>query len=134
MIPLTLLSAAQGHPILVELKNGDSYNGTLHKCDTWMNLHLKNCILTSKDGTKFWAMEECYLRGSMIKYLKVQDDLIDKVPAPRTGRGGRGGSRGGGRGSFDGSNGRGGRGRGGGDGRGRGRGNGRGRGRANIDN
>ncbi len=33
---------------LVELKNGETYNGYLQLCDTWMNLHLSEVICTSK--------------------------------------------------------------------------------------
>lgn len=33
---------------LVELKSGETYNGHLVQCDTWMNLHLKEVICTSK--------------------------------------------------------------------------------------
>jgi small nuclear ribonucleoprotein (snRNP)-like protein len=33
---------------LVELKNGETYNGNLVSCDTWMNLHLREVICTSK--------------------------------------------------------------------------------------
>jgi len=34
MLPLTLLKSAQGHPVLVELKTGETYNGHLVNCDT----------------------------------------------------------------------------------------------------
>jgi U6 snRNA-associated Sm-like protein LSm4 len=46
-LPLGLLNAAQGHPMLVELKNGETLNGHLVMCDTWMNLTLKEVIQTS---------------------------------------------------------------------------------------
>ena len=52
MLPLSLLRTAQNHPMLVELKNGETYNGHLVSCD------------------KFWRMPECYIRGSNIKYLR----------------------------------------------------------------
>jgi len=42
-----LLNAAQGHPMLVELKNGETLNGHLITCDTWMNLTLKEVVQTS---------------------------------------------------------------------------------------
>jgi small nuclear ribonucleoprotein (snRNP)-like protein len=35
---------------LVELKNGETYNGHLVSCDTWMNVHLREVICTSKVG------------------------------------------------------------------------------------
>lgn len=46
-LPLGLLNAAQGHPMLVELKNGETLNGHLVTCDTWMNLTLKEVVQTS---------------------------------------------------------------------------------------
>lgn len=46
-LPLGLLNAAQGHPMLVELKNGETLNGHLVMCDTWMNLTLKEVVQTS---------------------------------------------------------------------------------------
>ncbi|KAL1558409.1 sm-like protein LSM4 [Salvia divinorum] len=79
MLPLSLLKSAQGHPMLVELKNGETYNGHLVNCDTWMNIHLREVICTSKDGDRFWRMPECYVRGNTIKYLRVPDEVIDKV-------------------------------------------------------
>ena len=38
MLPLSLLKTSQGHPMLVELKNGETYNGELVSCDNWMNI------------------------------------------------------------------------------------------------
>lgn len=46
-LPLSLLTTAQGHPMLVELKNGETLNGHLVNCDTWMNLTLKEVVQTS---------------------------------------------------------------------------------------
>ncbi|CAN6862181.1 unnamed protein product [Brassica oleracea] len=83
-LPLSLLKTAQGHPMLVELKNGETYNGHLVNCDTWMNIHLREVICTSKDGDRFWRMPECYIRGNTIKYLRVPDEVIDKVQEEKT--------------------------------------------------
>jgi small nuclear ribonucleoprotein (snRNP)-like protein len=47
-LPLSLLQKAQGHPMLVELKNGDTYNGRLSSCDMWMNINLRDVICTSR--------------------------------------------------------------------------------------
>ena len=33
---------------LVELKNGETYNGHLVSCDNWMNVNLREVICTSK--------------------------------------------------------------------------------------
>ncbi|XP_028404733.1 U6 snRNA-associated Sm-like protein LSm4 [Dendronephthya gigantea] len=105
VLPLSLLRAAQNHPMLVELKNGETYNGHLVSCDNWMNINLREVICTSRDGDRFWRIPECYVRGSNIKYLRIPDEVIDMVKediSKNKGRGrpgrGRGGGRGGGRG------------------------------------
>ncbi|KEY70912.1 hypothetical protein S7711_00754 [Stachybotrys chartarum IBT 7711] len=124
-LPLGLLNAAQGHPMLVELKSGETLNGHLVMCDTWMNLTLKEVVQTNAEADKFVRIPEVYVKGNNIKYLRVPEEIIDLVSETQKGqqssfRGGRGGqSRGdhGGRGGGDR-----GRGRGGGRGRGRGRG------------
>ncbi|XP_053990165.1 U6 snRNA-associated Sm-like protein LSm4 [Hylaeus volcanicus] len=116
MLPLSLLRTAQNHPMLVELKNGETYNGHLVSCDSWMNINLREVICTSRDGDKFWRMPECYIRGSTIKYLRIPDEVIDMVKedvqmksrgrGEMKGRGQNQRGRGSGRGTF----GRGGRG------------------------
>ncbi|KAJ0337363.1 hypothetical protein COL922a_006830 [Colletotrichum nupharicola] len=94
------------HPMLVELKNGETLNGHLVMCDTWMNLTLKEVVQTSP-----------------IKYLRVPDDIIDLVKENQQNN--QGGFRGGRGGQLRGDHG----GRGGDRGRGRGQRGGRGRGR-----
>lgn len=79
MLPLLLLKTAQKHAVLVELKNGETYNGHMVQCDSWMNVHLREVICTSKDGDRFWRLNETYIRGNTIKYLRVPDEVIDKV-------------------------------------------------------
>jgi small nuclear ribonucleoprotein (snRNP)-like protein len=75
MLPLSLLRTAQNHPMLVELKNGETYNGHLVSCDNWMNINLREVICTSRDGDRFWRMPEVYIRGSTIKYLRIPDEV-----------------------------------------------------------
>ena len=122
MLPLSLLRGAINHPVLVELKNGETYNGQLVNVDNWMNLNLKDVICTSKDGDQFWKMAECYVRGSSIKYMRVPDEVAELVKADMAKSKNRpekrsGPYRGGGRGGA----GSGSRGRGGGPGRGGGK-------------
>ncbi|KAK3688554.1 hypothetical protein B0T22DRAFT_459740 [Podospora appendiculata] len=128
MLPLGLLNAAQGHPMLVELKNGETLNGHLMMCDTWMNLTLREVVQTSPDGDKFVRLPEVYVKGNNIKYLRVPDEIIDIAKEQHQGQqGGYRGGRGGGqsRGDHGGRGGGGDRGRGG---RGQGRGGRGGRG------
>ncbi|CAG8489597.1 427_t:CDS:2 [Ambispora leptoticha] len=110
--------------MLVELKNGETFNGHLVNCDNWMNLTLREVIQTSPEGDRFWRLPECYIRGNTIKYLRVPDEIIEMVKEDAirqrqttggTGRGrggqrGGGGGRGGGRGNANRGGGGGGRG------------------------
>ncbi|KAJ1675073.1 hypothetical protein EV182_001990, partial [Spiromyces aspiralis] len=106
MLPSTLLNTAVGHPILVELKNGETYNGHLEKCDNFMNLSLREVILTSVEGDRFWSLSETFIRGNTIKYLRIPDEVIEKVreemnkkrEATASQRGGAAGGNRGGRG------------------------------------
>ncbi|EER39484.1 small nuclear ribonucleoprotein [Histoplasma capsulatum var. duboisii H88] len=77
MLPLGLLAAAQGHPMLVELKNGETLNGHLVNCDNWMNLILKEVVQTSPEGDRFFRLPEVYVRGNNIKYLRVPEEVVD---------------------------------------------------------
>ncbi|KAF2861660.1 Sm-like ribonucleoprotein [Piedraia hortae CBS 480.64] len=118
VLPLSLLTAAQGKPMLIELKSGETLNGHLVSCDTYMNLTLKEVVQTNAEGTKFFHLPEAYVRGNNIKFLQVPTELINVMKEQQQSqhgqRGGRGGIQRGGRGDR----GRGMRGRG----RGRGRG------------
>jgi U6 snRNA-associated Sm-like protein LSm4 len=102
---------------LVELKNGETFNGHLVNCDNFMNITLREVYQTNSDGDRFWKLKECYIRGStvrltlvssrksmnadvlQIKYLRVPDTLLDTVKeeqarARESNRGGRGGHAG----------------------------------------
>ncbi|KAH9253142.1 hypothetical protein BASA81_008824 [Batrachochytrium salamandrivorans] len=116
-LPVSLLQAAENNPVLVELKDGTTYNGTLVDTDSFMNVNLKEVTCTSKEGTQFWKLSECYVRGSTIKYFRMSEELLDQIPSepahefkPRGGGAPRGGSF---RGSRGGSSTRGGNTRGG---------------------
>ena len=104
VLPINLLRAAQGQPLLVELKDGTTFNGILVNTDTYMNVNLKEVTCTSKEGDRFWKLPECYLRGITIKYFRLSEDLLDSIPDDDTaytrgsssgsrGRGQRGGNR-----------------------------------------
>ena len=57
--------------MLVELKNGETLNGHLVNCDTWMNLTLKEVVQTSPEGDKFWRLPECYVRGNNVWVFRI---------------------------------------------------------------
>lgn len=52
---------------LVELKNGETFNGHLVNCDNFMNITLREVYQTSADGDRFWKLKECYIRGSTVR-------------------------------------------------------------------
>jgi len=54
---------------LVELKNGETFNGHLVNCDNFMNITLKEVYQTSADGDRFWKLKECYIRGSTVSQI-----------------------------------------------------------------
>ncbi|KAJ8076662.1 RNA processing protein [Marasmius tenuissimus] len=95
---LSALYHAQNKPMLVELKNGETFNGHLVNCDNFMNITLREVYQTNPDGDRFWKLKECYIRGSTIKYLRIPDTLLDTVKeeqnrAREAGRSARGGGQ-----------------------------------------
>ena len=57
--------------ILIECKKGFSCNGKLKKFDSQMNIFLQDSILTLKDGRGFKETEMLFLRGKMVKYIRI---------------------------------------------------------------
>lgn len=53
--------------MLVELKTGETLNGHLVSCDTYMNITLKEVVQTSPEGDKFFRLPECYVRGNNVR-------------------------------------------------------------------
>lgn len=70
-----LITSAKSQPILVELKNGETLNGLLTNCDSWMNLTLNDVIQTSPSGEEFLKLLEIYIRGNHIKYLRLPEQV-----------------------------------------------------------
>lgn len=60
--------------MLVELKNGETLNGHLVNCDTWMNLTLKEVVQTNPEGTAFFRLPEVYVRGNNVR-ISLRDDI-----------------------------------------------------------
>ncbi|KZT08531.1 Sm-like ribonucleoprotein [Laetiporus sulphureus 93-53] len=80
MLPLLILKVAGNKPMMVELKDGEIFTGHLVGCDSFMNLTMGGEVFQrSADDEHFWKLEECYIRGSSIKYIKVPDALLGLV-------------------------------------------------------
>lgn len=54
---------------LVELKNGETYNGHMVQCDSWMNVHIKEVICTSKVSPANFTIAACALFSSKATHL-----------------------------------------------------------------
>lgn len=68
---------------MVELKTGETINGTMVACDSFMNLTLSDVIRTSPDGDRFEKTPKIYLRGTLIKFIRVPDDLLERIREER---------------------------------------------------
>lgn len=62
---------------LVELKNGETFNGHLINCDNFMNITLREVYQTNSDGDKFWKLKECYIRGSTVCHFFCESTIKD---------------------------------------------------------
>lgn len=87
MLPLYLLTNAKGQQMSIELKNGEIIEGELTNVDNWMNLTLSNVTQYDSIGNsgniasqkEIIKSKEVYLRGTYIKYINLQDGIIDQV-------------------------------------------------------
>eukprot|EP00923_Selenidium_pygospionis_P025720 GHVN01045473.1.p1 GENE.GHVN01045473.1~~GHVN01045473.1.p1 ORF type:complete len:136 (+),score=16.07 GHVN01045473.1:137-544(+) len=94
VLPFTLLRTSQNQQMMVELKNGETYNGRLVACDGFMNLHMAETTCTSRDGQRFWKIPECFIRGNNIKYLRFNEEVFDMAVSQEETRGKEGRGRG----------------------------------------
>ncbi|ELP84297.1 proteasome subunit beta type-3, putative [Entamoeba invadens IP1] len=76
-LPINLLENAQGKTIVLELKNGNKYTGTLEKCDRMMNLHVKDSVLIQPDGKKF-KVAKIIVKGMAVRCFAVDGELLKK--------------------------------------------------------
>ena len=44
-----------------------------------MNINLRDVVCTSQDGERFMKLNECYIRGGSIKFLRLPDGAVDRV-------------------------------------------------------
>ena len=73
-IPIKLLHEAQGLIVTLELTNGQTYRGKLHQVEDQMNVQLTQVTVTARDG-KLSHMEQCFVRGSSVRFFIVPDNL-----------------------------------------------------------
>ena len=66
--PLDLLNQSLSGPVIVELKSGRGYRGTLDGFDPHMNLVLKQVEETA-DGTATRKLELAIVRGDNVVYI-----------------------------------------------------------------
>ena len=78
MLPLQVLrqSGLQAE-LMVDCKNGESYDGTLQACDTFMNLKLSGVTITSAHGA-FSKCEQLFIRGNNIKSIQFAPEVLDR--------------------------------------------------------
>ena len=64
--------------MMVDCKNGESYDGQLAACDAFMNLKLTGGVtITSASGT-FSRCEEAFIRGNNIKTIQFAKEVLEK--------------------------------------------------------
>jgi U6 snRNA-associated Sm-like protein LSm4 len=72
-----LMKTAENHYMMVELKNGQSVNGTLVEVDRFMNLSLQDAIVTSKDGDSFFRIPHIFIKGAALKHMQLVEGLLE---------------------------------------------------------
>ena len=77
MLPTSVVSSCRGRPVLLELKDGTTYNGLLVSCDGFMNVSLREVVCTSRDGERFWRAEDVHVRGTSVKYFRVPEEALE---------------------------------------------------------
>mmetsp|Transcript_84934 Transcript_84934/g.117262 ORF Transcript_84934/g.117262 Transcript_84934/m.117262 type:complete len:83 (+) Transcript_84934:23-271(+) len=79
MLPLHVLKQSGTQTqMMVDTKNGESYDGILLGCDNFMNLKLGKVIITSKDGAKFSRTDEAFIRGNNVKTIQFAPEVLEK--------------------------------------------------------
>jgi len=78
ILPLKLLQLGSQSKVMIETKNGASYDGTLDATDTFMNIKLSDVIITTTDG-QFSKTPFAFIRGTSVKNIVLQDELLAKA-------------------------------------------------------
>lgn len=64
--------------MLVELKNGETLNGHLVTCDTWMNLTLKEVVQTSPVRYIPYVFQRAMCNRKMRDQFEELDHILDR--------------------------------------------------------
>jgi small nuclear ribonucleoprotein len=69
--PLKYLKSAVNQIVLVKLKDGHEYIGTLDLVDHTMNVVLSNCQEYSDDGKPIARYDKVLIRGSHVVFISI---------------------------------------------------------------
>ena len=70
MLPLHVLKqSGVSAQMMVDCKNGESYDGKLQACDAFMNLKLGEGVTITSPQGEFSRCEEVFIRGNNIKTI-----------------------------------------------------------------
>ena len=64
--------------MMVDCKNGESYDGTLAACDAFMNLKLVGGVTITSASGVFSKCDEVFIRGNNIKTIQFAKEVLDK--------------------------------------------------------
>lgn len=76
---MQILYGALDTAVSIELKTGECYNGYIQSADYFMNFKLKDVTITSLDGKIFHRIDECFVRGNTVKYVRVSNEAVTKA-------------------------------------------------------
>ncbi|SIO73828.1 U6 snRNA-associated Sm-like protein LSm2 [Babesia microti strain RI] len=63
--------------VTVELKNDLEITGTLHSVDQYLNIKLSNISANNTDKYPHLAIKNCFIRGSVVRYVYINKKDID---------------------------------------------------------
>lgn len=70
MMPMQIMrQSGVSQQVMVDTKNGESYDGVLMGIDTFMNVKLTKVVITSPQGDVFSKCDEVFIRGNNINSI-----------------------------------------------------------------
>lgn len=78
MLFFSFFKTLVGKDVVVELKNDLAIAGTLHAVDQYLNFKLTDItVLDSKKYPYMISVKNCFIRGSVVRYVQLPSDDID---------------------------------------------------------